>query len=219
MVFRQAFFPQSLSAFSSWRAILPFPYLHQEWSELIPRWIAKSETIKPAYDMYLASHYNPHLYIENQLLFLTQAVETFHRRKYGDTGKYQTDKVFREGLYLRFLEVIPDDLDSSFEKSLKDGKLWYANDFSLLARMTKLTKNLSDYVKVGFLGQPRRVQKDELEKIKDARNHLVHHGVDSTFKQQFPIGKLVEWKTHLEFILVVALFHVEKFPMRSQLNC
>jgi hypothetical protein len=138
----------------------------------LTNWLRKAEELRPVYDLLFSVVYNPDLYLVNAFLMLTQAVETYHRRQIG--GSYQTDEVYRQGLYQRFVEVIPSDLDKSFKQSLKEGKLKFANEYSLRKRLADLMDRLSSSIPIGFLGSRREVS-SFITKVCVTRNYLTHY--------------------------------------------
>ncbi|MHA1451044.1 MAG: HEPN domain-containing protein [Candidatus Hodarchaeales archaeon] len=111
-------------------------------SSMIMNWLEKGVSYAPVFNLYFSTLYNPHLYSEIKFLSIIQAIETYHRRKFG--GKYQEDEEFHNNLYQDFVDVIPDGIDKSFRDSLRFGKLKYANEYSLRKRLRILIDYLAE---------------------------------------------------------------------------
>ena len=123
------------------------------------------------FDLYFSTLYNPHLYTESTFLSLIQAIETYHRRRFG--GKYQADKKYKENLYRNFIEAIPESTNRDFKQSLINGKLKYANEYSLRKRLKELIKYLIGN-DLGFLVN-KASYKAFINKVYNTRNYLTHY--------------------------------------------
>jgi hypothetical protein len=118
---------------------MPFTFRKVEvrWQEYITNWFQKASNLRPVYELFFATLYNPNLYLEGQFLNYVQALEAYHRRCGRFGGKYQSDEDYKT-LYEKFVAVIPQDLCNDFKLSLKKGKLKYANEYSLRKRLKDL---------------------------------------------------------------------------------
>jgi len=169
---------------SEWETAIKTIYQHQMLFALpdiqnqlgfhLRNWIDKAESLKPVYDLFFATRQNPYIHVESLFLSLTQAIETYHRRKYG--GKYQSDEVYLHDLYKRFLDVIPPNLDKSFRRSLEEGKLKYANEYSLRKRLKGIISEIRSNLPIGFLAEKNKKRLDIfIEKVHKTRNYLTHY--------------------------------------------
>lgn len=103
-----------------------FTSLRERLESYLTNWINKAELLGPVYDLFFATRFNPYIYCEHAFLSLIQAVETYHRRRFG--GKYLTDDEYQQGLYRKFIDVIPPNINNEFRLSLIEGKLKFANE-------------------------------------------------------------------------------------------
>lgn len=105
--------------------------------------------------------------VNNQFIYLIQAIEAFHRRFC--ENKYMDDSIYRKEVYCKLVGAIPDEIDSDFKHSLKS-RLNYGNEFSLRRRLKDiLSKNQS---------LSSRLIKDSSEfigNVVDTRNYLTHY--------------------------------------------
>jgi hypothetical protein len=107
------------------------------------------------------------MYLQNQLLSLTQAIETYHRREIG--GQYLSDDEFEE-FYDELCEVIPDQFDESFQDHLQKGTFRYANEYSLRKRLSQLVseqENILDELPMDI--------EASVNEIVNTRNYLTHY--------------------------------------------
>jgi hypothetical protein len=148
------------------------PSVEEQLEKILDNWISKAELIKPVYDLYFSTLYNPAIYQEFKFLSLAQAVETYHRQIYG--GKFQPDDVFKEGLYQTLVDAIPGDIADDFRSSLKQGKLRYANEFSLRKRVQLLGEHLDKGLNLNFL-QNKNLRNIFAEQVADTRNYFTHY--------------------------------------------
>jgi hypothetical protein len=162
--------PGETKSLHSFEMLFTLPVVRDRLNVYIATWIQAAEMLKPVYDLYFSILYNPHMYVESTFISLSQAIETYHRRKIG--GKYQPDEEFREGLYQKLVSVLPPELDKGFKQSLKDGKLLYANEYSLRKRLQDLVGRLSPNFPLNF------IDANFVSKVCDTRNYLTHYDPD-----------------------------------------
>lgn len=167
----------------------------------IQNWVAKQELLRPVYDLFAVDLVSPGTYIENRLLNLFQATETYHRRTRG--GKYQDDETYLDGLYKQLVSSIPNDVASDFRRSLVEGKLRYANEYSLRKRMGELLREHRPSLPDGFPHTDAEM-KIFVERATDTRNYLTHY--DDTIKSKVPkrVG-LVVLEYQLRLLLEIYL--------------
>lgn len=164
-------------------------------------WIGKADLLKPVYDLYFSTLYNPEIYVESEFLSLAQAIETYHRRKFG--GKYQSDEEYREGLYLALVGAIPEDTDKDFKLSLIQGRLKFANEFSLRKRLKEITERLSSRLGIGFIASNESRQRF-VNNVYHTRNFLTHYTHE--LQERSAEGKeLVELTMKLKALLTICL--------------
>ncbi len=147
--------------------LFTFRDISDRFEDILKNWFEKSEILKPVYNLYFGTLYNPQMYLQHQFLSLIQAVEAYHRRKFG--GKYLSDEDY-ETIYSKFKEIIDElNIETSFKDALKS-KLKYGNEFSLRKRLKDLFVKYQDITQ-NFI-------KDEynfINKVVDTRNYLTHY--------------------------------------------
>jgi hypothetical protein len=152
--------------------LFTLPDIEEHLGSYINNWLHKADTLTPVFNLYFATLYEPQVFLEFKFLSLAQAIETYHRRIIG--GKYQTDEEYLAGLYKVLVNAVPHDLDGDFRQSLKEGKLKYANEYSLRRRLHELTIKYSSGIPFSFLSS--KTARDRfIDKVCDTRNFLTHY--------------------------------------------
>lgn len=176
--------------------IIPFPSMKDKFEEYINNWFAKSEKLRPIYDLFFGTIYDPSMYREFHFLALSQAIESFHRCVYG--GQYVTDKEY-ELIKDVLIKAIPDDLDEDFKKSLKKG-LEHGNEFSLMKRLKELVNQFWKNCLENFV----RKKSTFIDDIYNTRNYLTHY--DERLKNKAVLGEdLFHLNERLKLFLTVLL--------------
>lgn len=200
--------PADVGTVRSFEMLFTLHEIRDRLENALNNWIAKADLLKPVYDLYFSTLYNQDLYLEGTFLNLSQCIEAYHRRRYG--GKYQADEEYRSGLYQRFIEVIPQGLDNGFQQSLRDGKLWFANEFSLRKRLQDITERLSD-LPISFL-DTREARTGFIDKVCNTRHYLTHLDPQLYAKAARDV-ELFELKEKVKFLLEVCLLEELGFSL------
>ena len=148
--------------------LFTFRDISGQFETYLQNWFDKAELLKPVYDLFFGTLYKPSMYLEVQFLSLIQAVESYHRRRFG--GKYLSDEDYKE-VCDTLVNAIPDRAEGGFKDSLKN-RIQYGNEFSLRTRLRRLFDSdeyreiLSEFAenKNAFIGE-----------MVDTRNYLTHH--------------------------------------------
>jgi len=181
--------------------LFTLPEIKDRISLLISNWLKEAEALAPVFNLFFSILYNT-TYVESMFLSITQAIETFHRRIYG--GKYQEDEEYMGNLYQRFVEVIPKDIDNGFKQSLRNGKLKYANEYSLRKRLQVLINHLIKNNLLFDFIVPKEKAFTFVEKVCNTRNYLTHY--DSSLQNKAARGiELYLITMHLRGILEILL--------------
>lgn len=138
-----------------------------DFSEVMNNWFKHYEELEPVYNLYFSVQYNSEMYLQNQFLSLTQAIETYHRREIG--GQYLSDDEFEE-FYDDLCEMIPDRFDESFRDHLEQGTFKYANEYSLRKRLSQLVseqENILEELPMDIAAS--------VNEIVNTRNYLTHY--------------------------------------------
>lgn len=159
-------------------------------STVLKNWLNKQEKLKPIFDLYFSTMYNPHLYLENEFLSIVQAVESYHRRTMKnfdlaeDEHKKRIDAI---------LNVTPQQ-----HKEWLDSHLEYSNEPKLRKRLKELFKEGSD-----VMGKFAEESESLIQKTLDTRNYLTHY--DEKLRSKAATGQELYMLTfHLKMLLETA---------------
>lgn len=183
--------------------LFPLPTIEEDLETYLAEWFRKAERLRPVHNLYFATQYNRSRYAEDRFLDLTQAIESYHRRVFG--GDYQTRDEYLKGLYQQFVQVIPADLDPGFKTALKEGKLYYANEYSLRKRLTELARKLSAAHPVFDFVRTANSRDAFVGRVTTIRNHLTHF--DPKDDTVVGDGELYHLARKLDATLVALLLH------------
>lgn len=177
-------------------------------SACLELYFEKYQLLKPVYDLYFSTLYNPDMYVNQRFLALGHAIEAYHRAFVG--GKYQSNDKYRNGLLKALWNAIPQNIDADFRASLKN-KLKYLHEFSLRKRIQDICGKFSTVIKP-FLGESGQFA----AAVADQRNMLTHP--DSTAEEQ---PSETDWSNvwlmseQLSLLLEVCLLHEIGFADES----
>src|ERR687886_363237 len=106
--------------------------------EIFKQWLNKKEVYESVFELFMTTMYASNLYLHYGFLNMIQALEVYHGNKY--QGKYQEEKIYKNGIYKDILEVIENfppqsdqnksGISEDFKNALK-GKLNFLNDHTL----------------------------------------------------------------------------------------
>ena len=191
--------------------LIPYKEIESDFARLLKNWIEKAEILKPVYDLYFASSYRA-FYPENEFLNLTQALETYHRRTYD--GKFQSDEYFFNGLYKKLVSCIPSDLSEDFKLSLINGKLKYANEYSLRKRILLLSEHVAENMSLNFIHEKnKRIL--FAETVTNTRNYLTHYSPDLKEKAITSGEDLFKLNQQLDLLLKFCLLEELGIPFQK----
>jgi len=172
--YQQPELPAKIRSLHSLDILFTLDDVHEQLEAYIVNWVNKADRLEPVYDLYFSVLYSQHMYLHSVFLSLAQAIETYHRRTIG--GKYQSNAEYQAGLYKKFVEAIPPELDDDFKMSLIMGSLRYANQFSLRKRLRDITGRLAENLPIRFIALESR--SEFIERVCKIRNHLTHYDPD-----------------------------------------
>ncbi|MFN7254596.1 MAG: HEPN domain-containing protein [Microcystis sp.] len=183
-------------------------------------WINKREEYEPVFDLLMATMYSSSLYLGYKFLNIIQALEAYHTRKY--EGSYQDKKIYKKGLYKKFIEVLNDfpsesdnqenGISDEFRNALK-GKLKNQTSFTLETRLKEIINKVSSLLPNNFIGS---VKDRELfsRRAYETRNALTHHNKEK--RQQAARGRELFQLFHtLTVILQICLLRELNLPDES----
>jgi hypothetical protein len=146
--------------------------IREKFEEYANNWFNKVRIIKPVINLFFAIRNNPNLHGEIRFINMTQALEAFHDRLRG--GKFIEDDEYIQGLYKMLCNVIPSELDESFKQSLINGRLKYANNYSMKKRFILLFNELYTDNYISIFTNEKEI-KQYIERINTTRNYLTHY--------------------------------------------
>jgi hypothetical protein len=148
--------------------LFTFEDISGQFETYLQNWFGKAGLLKPVYDLFFGTLYNPSMYLELHFLSLIQAVESYHRRRFG--GKYLSDEDYTE-VYNTLVNAIPDSVEGDFKNSLKS-RIQYGNDFSLRTRLKGLFDS-GEYQEI--LSEFVENKNAFISKVIATRNYLTHY--------------------------------------------
>jgi hypothetical protein len=183
------------------KTLLPFDMLFtfraisDRFEVFLRNWFKKADLLKPVYDLYFGTLYNPRMYLEHRFLNLIQAIESFHQCIYG--GEYLSNADY-EKIYYALVNAIPDGIKRDFKESLEN-KLKYGNEFSLRKRLKEIFNKYQENLN-GFIEDKNAF----IEKVVNTRNYQTHH--DEDLKECSAIGEeLYNLTQKLKILLEICL--------------
>jgi hypothetical protein len=137
-----------------------FSDVRRRFQRIMRNWFKASETLRPIYDLYFGTLYNPQMYVQHRFLSLIQAVESYHQRRAPRQHELPPKK------FASIREAIHNRCPPRYRNWL-DRKLQNANELSLNQRVQFLL------AKHAFL----RIQDRNgfVDKVVDTRNYLTHY--------------------------------------------
>lgn len=176
--------------------LFSFADVKDNFEKCLENWVNKSKLLKPIVDLYFASLHNSSMYLEHQFLSLAQALESYHRRKYG--GRYLEEGRYEE-IYQAFISQIPNDLDKSVKDAFK-GKLKYINEYSLRKRLRQLLKSVTEITDLTI-----KDPKIFAHTVTQIRNDLTHLNTEEVL-EGYDLARLTrQMKELLEICLLIEI--------------
>lgn len=156
------------------KTILPymlftFRDISDRFESILKNWFEKADLLKPVYDLYFGTLYNPRMYLEHRFLSLIKAIESFHRIIHG--GEYLSAEDYKP-VYDSLIKAIPDCVRNDLKERLKE-YLKYGREFSLRKRLKEM---LDKYQEI--LYKFIRNTNTFIEKVVNTRNYYTHHDKD-----------------------------------------
>lgn len=181
--------------------VISFFEFQKNMEESIKCWFEKAELLRPVYDLYFSIIFNPYMYLQNQFLSLTQALESYHRRIYG--GKYLEDDKYKL-IEKEIIAAIPKETIDDLKQSLLT-KIKYGNEFSLRKRLNEILDNCIVYYEL-----PCSID-EFVNDVITTRNYLVHYE-ESERKKAKDDEELFELVLILKIIVEICLLIELKIP-------
>lgn len=154
----------------SGRANFMLSDIREKFSEVMRSWFRGYEELKPVFNLYFSVQYSSEMYVQNRLLTLSRAVETYHRSRMD--GQYLSEDEFEE-FYQDLCDEVPDEYSESFRSHLMNGTFKYANEYSLRKRLSELTNR---YIHI-LERLPLEIE-NSINLIVNTRNYFTHYDED-----------------------------------------
>lgn len=169
--------------------------------KVMARWFERENFVKALSGLYFNVLYSPSRLFESELLLLTQALERYHRLRFG--GRYVTEAEY-DTTRRALVGAIPQTLEADFREALKS-RIKYGAEFSLRKRLKNLIAHLPDAV--------RQLIALHIPAVVDSRNYYTHY--DPTLKPGAAAGGDLQILIGKLSALVVALIYFEiDFPQK-----
>jgi hypothetical protein len=178
--------------------IFPYPRIADGFPEIAERWFALQAHLSVVVSLFFGTLYARGLPREFRFLALTQALETYHRRRH--PGLYVTEAEY-EPVRAALTDAIPAGIESSLRQALTK-RLEYGNEFALRRRLTDLLASLA--------GSSDAVTDDPkvfVEAVVDERNYLTHYppGEDEPMSALECIHTSVRLRAFLTLLLLAEI--------------
>lgn len=216
------------------------PEIPNGFSGLIERWFELRNDIASTIDVFLGTRYGSDAYQQDSFLSLTQAVESYHRRRFDD--EYMNSQIYNRYVYPDIMEFIRGDLEKVYDRpsmfnggqlntsqlkrlrSIEDGytlpkdfgnvldsSVEYANEYSLRQRFKQLVNNEYNHI----LRELPHSAVGEIHPIIETRNHFTHQIKDQQKNSAVAEGAdLTRLSWSVEQLLEVALLSELDVPKK-----
>jgi len=184
---------------------MPFVYdeiLH-DIAKYLKGWFNVIKKYNPTYETLFASFDNPYINPVHEFLTLTQALESFHSRK------YTKDYVVPKKEYNKIIKILKKKIDGeSIERYYKDfliSRLIHWNSKTLRIRLKELYQNNDNELK-GIIKNKNIF----IDKIVNTCNYYTHY--DKTLEPNIIKGKdLILYNQKLRLIIIILLLKESRF--------
>jgi hypothetical protein len=155
---------------------VPYKEIASDFPEVLKRWFEYHNRLDAALDLYFATVFNKKLWINQQFLFLAQALEVYHNSNPQFASAVQSKPEFRKRLR-KFLCLVP-----KAERAWLIEKLQHANQKTLAQRLDEILDQHPSEVS-SFI--PNR--KEFADRIRHTRNYYTHF--DDELRQKRKIAE------------------------------
>ena len=110
--------PKAYKSLSPYNMLFTLTDISDRFETFLKNWFDKADLLEPFYNLYFGILYNPPTNPRPRFLSLIQAVESFHRRKFG--GQYLTKEEDYNKIYNALKNAIPDNVESDLKERLRN---------------------------------------------------------------------------------------------------
>lgn len=188
-VMRLAFPAEAQKPLMPHEMLFNYSDIKEKTNTVFQNWLKKQKNLKPVFDLYFSTLYNPHLDLENEFLNIVQALESYHRRTMKNYD-------LPENEHKKRVEAILNGTPQEHKEWLVEG-LEYSNEPRLRKRLEEILEQISDATEKTVQGS-----KSFIQKVIDTRNYLTHY--DEKLKGKAAIGqKLYRLTLKLKMLLEI----------------
>lgn len=161
--------PSELRRLSSSDMLFTLADIADRFDSVLNKWFENAVLLEPVYNLYIGTLSTPRMSEEPRFLSLTQAMESFHRRRCG--GAYLSRDEYTP-VCERLVESIPESVAEPHRDALKT-RLFYGNEFSFRKRLEAIFDKHQE-----VLGLIVEDSKSFVFEVKQTRNYLTHYDED-----------------------------------------
>ena len=158
---------------------------------IMAKWFENYEMFEPAFDLYFASKAQSSQFVDVKILWLTQALETLHRRS-------STETEMSEEEFVKLRESVLLSCPQDRQQWLND-RLRYANGLSFRRPVRKLLEPFEQW----FGDQKERAAL--VNKVCDTRNYLAHYDETTTGNRATGSDELFDLYQKLDALFLLHL--------------
>jgi hypothetical protein len=162
--------PSAVGCLYSFEMPFTLPSIREDIPIVVPRWFERCTQLRTVTNLFTATYYNEHLFLEFQFLSLAQAIELFSRLTTNSLYLSQGDY---EKIRQVIAKAIPPGIDSDLRRSLLS-RLKYGNEHSLRKRIKALLMGLEENTRALICNHVDGY----VDRLVATRNRLTHYGDD-----------------------------------------
>ena len=175
-----------------WHDVLfRYPNVASQLDNMMGKWFENYEIFEPAFNLYFASRTQPSQFLDTKLLWLTQALETLHRRSSDETEMPEEE-------FASLRESVMQSCLQSRRQWLND-RLHYANELSFRHRIERLLEPVRRW-----FGDHRK-RRAFVSRVCDTRNYLTHYDEATTGNRATGSDEMFELYGKLEALFQLHL--------------
>ena len=175
-------------------ALFRYPHVASELDNIMRMWFENYELLEPAFNLYFASRTQPSQFLDTKILWLTQALETLHRRRSDETEMSEEE-------FASLRKSVMKSCPPSRRQWLSH-RLLYANELSFRHRIQRLLEPLEQWFGDGA------ERGAFVNRICDTRNYLTHYDETTTKDRATGSDELFELYGKLEALFQLHLLRL-----------
>ena len=175
-------------------ALFRYPHVASELDNMMRTWFENYELLEPAFNLYFASRTQPSQFLDTKILWLSQALETLHRRRSDETEMSEEE-------FASLRESVMKSCPPSRRQWLSH-RLLYANELSFRHRIQRLLEPLERWF------GDRAERGAFVNTVCDTRNYLTHYDETTTRNRATGSDELFELYGKLEALFQLHLLRL-----------